>query len=112
MFDGRGDRYGVLFVAIREMRCWLWVENYYGPGHPCCTKGAQDSDHSPNGQTAHHFGRWDEDGLTPVCGGAHDLLAGLGGRTTIQRFRSWLDENGINLQEVALGYVEAAKELV
>ena len=114
MFDGRGDRYGVLFLAIREMRCWLWVENYYGPGHECCTKGVQDSPNSqhPEGATAHHVGRFDEQGLIPGCGAAHDLYKGLGGRTTIQRFRAWLDENGINLQEVALGYVEAAKEIV
>lgn len=108
-FDGTGERYGTLFRIVRKMRCFLWIENYYGPGHECCGPGVQDSGHAPDGQTAHHTGKTDEEGLLPACGKAHDLAAGLGGRSTRKAFQAFLDERGIGLREMALRYVDEAK---
>ena len=102
-YKGDGPRYGTLFVRVRELPCWLAQAGYDGPGHEGCGLGAQ------GGHTAHHVGRNDADGLIPVCGRAHDLCAGLGGRTTIAHFRDWLNRKAYRLDEVALNYVEQAE---
>ncbi len=114
-YDGTGPRYGPLFRTVRDLTCWLRREGYQGPGHyPSCGRGVQDSPHATLeqgwGRTAHHVGRLDEEGLIPCCGKAHDILAGLGSRTTQQRFRAWLDERGFTLRQVGLLYVAQAKE--
>jgi len=100
--DGKGERYGWLFRLVRRRACFLRVMGYRGLGHEGCGDGAQ------GGSTAHHVGRPDVEGLLPVCGRAHDLCAGLGGRTTVARFRAWLAEGGHTLKEMALRYVGEA----
>lgn len=109
-YDGKGERYGSLFRAVREMKCWLAVEGYYGIGHEGCGPGTQDSGADPMGFTAHHVGRTDEDGLLPVCGSAHDLVAGYGGRTTQKIFRAWLDSKGLSIEAAARRYVDVVRE--
>jgi hypothetical protein len=99
-------RYGPVFDAVRELPCWLWTIKYYGPGHQCCSYGSQ------GGHTAHHLGHLDSDGMIPVCGAAHDLLAGYGGRTTVTRFRDWLEEHDYDVQRVGeLFYEQEAAKL-
>jgi len=105
----QGTRYGPLFTAVKAMPCWLNVEGYRGRGHESCGPGVQQGQYSaPDGHTAHHVGRYDEEGLLPVCGRAHDLSAGLGGRTTQLVFQAWLDRQGFGLFEKALEYVGRA----
>ena len=94
-----GPKYGPLFRAVRDMRCWLSCEGYWGRGHRQCWNG------DTGGHTAHHVGRLDEHGLIPVCGAAHDLCHGLGGRTTKNHFRAWLDRQPKGLDAVGLAYV-------
>ena len=101
-YDGTGERYGPLFLAVRGMQCWLEEERYVGPGHEGCWRGAQ------GGHTAHHLGRLDREGLIPGCGRAHDLYAGLGGALTVQHFRDWLAVRGCSLNEVGQLYVARA----
>lgn len=108
----KGTRYGPLFTAVKKLPCWLKAEGYRGRGHESCGPGVQQGQYSaPDGHTAHHVGRYDEEGLLPVCGRAHDLSAGLGGRTTQKEFRSWLDRNGISLERRALDYLGQADVL-
>lgn len=105
-YDGTGERYGPLFRLVKSMRCWLSLEGYWGAGHEGCGLG-QQGDH-----TAHHVGRRDDEGLIPGCGLAHDLYAGLGGRTTRKAFQAWLDSKGLTLERVGLLYVAKAKEAI
>lgn len=105
-YDGTGERYGALFRFVRDMKCWLSIEGYRGPGHEWCRDGVQ------GGSTAHHTGRKDEEGLVPGCGAAHDLYAGLGGRSTRKAFRAWLDSKGLSIERVGLLYVAKANEAV
>lgn len=101
--DPNGPRYGQLFLIVRVLACWLKVEGY--PGHEC-GPGAQ------GGHTAHHVGRYDRDGLIPGCGRAHDLYAGLGGRTEQEEFKAWLREGGVTLKEIGFAYVVKANDIV
>lgn len=103
-YDGTGPRYGTLFVAVRREPCWLMTEGYRGPGHKACGLGSQ------GGHTAHHIAFYDDEGMLPGCGLAHDLYAGYGGRKRMRAFREWLMGKGFRLEEVALGFVERAKE--
>ena len=106
----KGTRYGPLFRAVKAMPCWLKAEGYRDRGHEECGPGVQMGMYSRlDGHTAHHVGRYDEEGLLPVCGRAHDLSAGLGGRTTQLAFRAWLDRRGLSLDRLALDYVGRAR---
>lgn len=99
-YDGTGERYGQAFVEVRAMPCWLEQEGYDGLGHEGCGPGVQ------GGHTAHHIGKFDSEGLIPGCGAAHDLYAGLGGRTTAEAFKAWLETMGYELQTVGLTFFE------
>ncbi len=96
------DRYGPAFEAVKRLPCVLWTLAYYGPGHECCGFGAQ------GGHTAHHVGRLDSEGLLPVCGKAHDMIAGRGGEKEQEAFQFWLATQGHDLHEIALRYYEEA----
>jgi hypothetical protein len=52
----------------------------------------------------------DAEGLLPVCGKAHDLVAGRGGRTTRATFEAWLKANHVDLRELGLRYYEEATD--
>lgn len=105
--DPNGKRYGELFMIVRLLSCWLCDEGYNGPGHKVgdCAIGVQ------GGHTAHHVGRYDEDGMIPGGGKAHDLYAGLGGSETVAHFRGWLGSKRVSLKEVGLEYVAKAKRI-
>lgn len=105
--DPDGKRYGELFMIVRLLSCWLCDEGYNGPGHKVgdCAIGAQ------GGHTAHHVGRYDEDGMIPGGGKAHDLYAGIGGSETVAHFRGWLGSKRVTLKQVGLEYVEKAKRI-
>jgi hypothetical protein len=89
-------RYGQAFDVVQEHakrgNCRLAEMGYTGPGHEGCWHGTQGE------WTAHHVGRngdgsgrpVDADGMIYVCGRAHDLFAGRGGRKTVAAFRAWL----------------------
>lgn len=103
--DGTGDRYGPAFERVRELPCWLLTEGYDGPGHPQCGPGSQRWD-----KTAAHVAHYDSSGMLPLCGSGHDLLDGIGGRTTIQFFRAWLKLRGFVLEVIGKQFYEEAME--
>lgn len=82
------DRYGPAWEGVRALPCHLCRLGYRGPGH----EPGQGTLGQQGGPTAHHVGRLDSEGMIPVDGMAHDLFAGRGGRTAIEHFRRWLEE--------------------
>lgn len=102
--------YGLAFDVVQEHakrgNCRLAEMGYMGPGHEGCWHGTQGE------WTAHHVGKTDADGMIYVCGRAHDLFAGRGGRKTLAAFRAWLvAKTGANswraaIDEIALDITE------
>ena len=103
--DGSGARYGLAFLQVRQLPCWLMTQGYDGPGHPQCGPGSQRWN-----PTACHLGYWDRDGLIKGCGAAHDLYDGIGGRSTIQFFRTWLKLQGFVLRVIGKRFYTEAME--
>ncbi|KKM21364.1 hypothetical protein LCGC14_1636090 [marine sediment metagenome] len=102
-YDGTGERYGPDFERVKHLPCELCRLGYVGPGHDRSEGSLELGEQG--GPTAHHVGRYDRDGLIPCDGAAHDLMAGLGGRTRQKRFKAWLAANGYDLKALALQYV-------
>lgn len=105
--DHDGPRYGPVYRRVRDWarqgQCFARAIGYRGPGHEeCPAPGVQ------TGPTAHHTGRDDLDGLLDACGAGHDLAAGLGGRSTVEAFREFLEERGLDLDEMAKEEAEVA----
>ena len=106
--DPDGERYGELFLIVRVMRCDLCKRGYSGPGHRM--DGSQDLRRGvQGGHTAHHVHRYDRQGMIPVDGAAHDLVAGLGSAETQRAFKTWLLAEGVTLDNVGMEYVAVAE---
>lgn len=88
------DRYGELFLRVREMPCFGRSRL---PLHQCGI-GVRPA-------TAHHVGRKDSEGLLPVCGRLHDAL-----HERPWEIQSRMGKGGAEkVRRLALEYVEQAR---